>query len=309
MDVTSPTSPTSATFAHARERGYTTWTPPSVSRTTFLKEAVSRIYQERIAEVHPSAPSTPTKFPSAAPSASSTPEHDSEEAPNEIVAARWRCARHAAEIRAKRSEPGFDQLPPSEDRPMSNYPSVLEKLDGPVGADEDAPPIPSLPATTFVEKKSDSRTPTPLGADTEKTVISALVVPKGPQVRDPVDVAVERLVSMGFESRKAKKALAESDTGNSVSFEAALESLVRERKRDVDGLMHYGYRGNVKERLRRFEEHAGAGASANEVPRSSMQRGGSVRRLASQMERRGCGGQEAQRGSGGVGLGIGGVAV
>lgn len=111
---------------------------------------------------------------------------------------------------------------------MSNYPDVLEKLD-PVAA----PPVPSIPS---VHARTLSE------ADTSKSMVSALVVPAGPQVRDPVDVAVERLVAMGFESRKAKKALADTDTGNNIDFEAALECLVRARKRDVSGLMHSGYR-------------------------------------------------------------------
>ena len=121
---------------------------------------------------------------------------------------------------------------------------------------------------------------------------------------------------MGFESKKAKKALAESDTGNSVNFESALESLVRERKRDVDGLMHFGYRGNVSERRRRFEEQfersggvagigGGAGLGEGEIDgvgRPAPLRVGSVRRMASQMER-----AKASDSRNGVGLGIGGV--
>ena len=116
---------------------------------------------------------------------------------------------------------------------MSNYPDVLAKLDA-----TDAPPVPPI-AFGHSKSRSDS--------DTSKHMVSALVVPRGPQVRDPVDVAVERLVYMGFEPAKAKRALACTDTGNSVDFEGALEALVRERKRDVDGLMHLGYRGRMGE--------------------------------------------------------------
>ncbi|KAL9131426.1 MAG: hypothetical protein Q9217_000640 [Psora testacea] len=223
LDVTSPTTPTAATFAHARSRGYMNWTPRPVSRATFLKEAVSRVYQERIALVHPtSAPSSPH----TATTGPASPVQSLQGSPNEVIAARWRCARHAAEIRAKRSEPGFKKLPPSEDRPMSNYPDVLEKLDK--AAPGDAPPVPVLPASTPTAAR---HRPTASGCDTLKHMVSALVVPKGPQVRDPVDVAVERLVDMGFEPAKAKKALADTDTGNSVDFDGALELLVRERKR------------------------------------------------------------------------------
>ena len=346
LDVTSPTSPTATTFARAKAQGYTAWTPPSVSRATFLKEAVSRIYQERIAEMQTalitstssSAPTSPTKPTSLSPEAAavtrsrSTSNSSTESASQqETIAARWRCARHAAEIRAKRSEPGFSDLPASEDRPMSEFPAVLEQLDL-----DSAPPVPTLPLNTTSHSASASLSSLPTArpieksasrsnhkasnslSDTAKTVISALVVPRGPQVKDPVDDALERLVSMGFESKKAKKALAESDNGDSVCFEVALEKLVRERKRDVEGLMHAGYRGRivngnpvvrsgsttkgegsaVAERRRRFEE-----LSSPALPPTTLERfrGGNAAAGAAT--------GKGERGSFGVGLGIGGVNV
>ena len=236
LDVTSPTTPTAATFAHARSRGYTNWNPPPVSRANFLKEAVSRVYQERIALAHkPSAPSSPQ----AVSTDPASPVESQAVSTDGVVAARWRCARHAAEIRAKRSQPSFKTLPASEDRPMSKYPDVVKKLDK--ATPGDSPPVPTLSPSLNTAMGQHSKTPSE--SDTSKHMISALVVPKGPQVRDPVDVAVERLVSMGFESAKAKKALANTDTGNSINFDTALEHLVRERKRDVEGWMHFRYRG------------------------------------------------------------------
>jgi hypothetical protein len=142
-----------------------------------------------------------------------------------ILASRQKVAVHAAEIRAKRSEPGFKALPPSEDRPMSKYPDILEKLDMPTPS----PPMPSPRPQTALPTYSQTLTHHPS--------LPLLTVPSGPQVRDPVDVAVERLVGMGFEERRAKKALADTDSGNSVDFERAVEVLVRERKREVAGLM------------------------------------------------------------------------
>lgn len=235
LDVTSPTSPTAATFAHARSRGYTSWTPPPISRATFLKEAISRIYQEKIAATHTaSAPSSPhSKLTTPALEIARVPTNSDEGTVSESIAARWRCNRHAAEIRAKRNDPNFSTLPPSEDRPMSEYPNVVARLDS-----QSAPPVPTVP----------THRATPSETDTAKHMVSALVVPAGPQVRDPVDVAVDKLVAMGFEASKAKKALADTDTGNNVDFEGALEHLVRERKRDVNGMMHAGYRGKVEER-------------------------------------------------------------
>ena len=230
LDVTSPTSPTAATFAHARTRGYTDWIPPPVSRATFLKEAVSRVYQEKVASRHPPSPTPSGKADS--PTIAIGPSSPQPPASNDTVAARWRVARHAAEIRAKRSDPGFKSLPTSEDRPMSEFPDVISKLDA------SAPPVPAIPS-------AHARTPSE--EDTSKNFVSALVVPAGPQVRDPVDVAVEKFVAMGFDKGKAAKALAETDTGNSIDFAAAMEWLVRERKRDVGGLMHATYRGPIQE--------------------------------------------------------------
>ena len=229
LDVTSPTSPSAATFAHARSRGYTTWTPPSVSRATFLKEAVSRVYQERITVRH-SPPLNDSPQPDS-PTLAADPSSPLPPVANDTVAARWRVARHAAEIRAKRNDPSFNLVPTSEDRPMSEFPNVIEKLDA------NPPPVPALP--------SSIHTRTPSEEDTSKNFISALVVPSGPQVRDPVDVAVEKFVAMGFDKSKAGKALAETDTGNSIDFAAAMEWLVRERKRDVGSLMHATYRGPI----------------------------------------------------------------
>lgn len=235
LDVTSPTSLAATTFTHARTRGYTNWTPPTVSRATFLKEAVSRVYQEKISLQRTPPPSSPKTTDSSPTLPDSSPAHP--QSVNDTNAARWRCARHAAEIRAKRNDPSFNLLPTSEDRPMSEFPSVLEALST---TSPTAPPMPPLP-TTITITSAHARTPSEI--DSAKSVISALVVPAGPQVRDPVDLAVDRFVRMGFDKGKAAKALAETDTGNSIDFGAAMEWLVRERKRDVGGLMHAGYRG------------------------------------------------------------------
>ena len=232
LDVTSPTSPTAATFAHARSKGYTTWAPPTTSRATFLKEAVSRIYEEKIAEGRPGSAPINSNATITAPETDSVLNAD-DPSVNETVAARWRCARHAAEIRAKRNDPAFAALPTSEERPMSEYPNDLARLNS--TATSPPPPMPSHRALASE-------------MDTAKHMVSALVVPAGPQVRDPVDVAVDRLVAMGFDAAKAKRALADTDTGNSVDFESALEYLVRERKRDVSGMMHVGYRGKAQDR-------------------------------------------------------------
>ena len=240
LDITSPNSPNASNFAHARSKGYTNWTPPAVSRATFLKEAVSRVYQEKIAAKHTSVPNSP-KATITAISKNTIGNLNPEESPvSDAVAARWRVQRHAAELRARKMDPNFRAMPPSDDRPMSNWTGVLTALDTGVKNNKNARPLPPL-------QKFHHRA-TPSESDTAKHMVSALVVPAGPQVRDPVDLAVEKLVGMGFEAAKAKKALADTDTGNSINFDHALEYLVRQRKRDVSGLMHEGYRGKAEER-------------------------------------------------------------
>ncbi|KAL8855366.1 MAG: hypothetical protein Q9178_007980 [Gyalolechia marmorata] len=233
LDVTSPHSPTATTFAHARTRGYTTWSRPTfgASRSTFLKEAVSRVYEEKMCQRHPTV------------NVSSSPTATSPTSPSDAQLSRQRCAAHAAEIRAKRSDPAFKTLPPSEERPMSNFPDVVEKLEN----NSNVPEVPRIPTGLTHLVIPSSSTPTPSQPMIAPLNIHTVhrPVPSGPQVRDPVDVAVDRLVAMGFDEKKAKKALADTDSGNSVDFEKAVEMLVRDRKRDVGGLMHWGYRGRL----------------------------------------------------------------
>ncbi|KAL8970219.1 MAG: hypothetical protein Q9183_001623 [Haloplaca sp. 2 TL-2023] len=228
LDVTSPHSPTAATFAHARSRGYNAWSPPPLgsSRSTFLKEAVSRVYEEKMCQRYPTVHIT------------SSPMASSPSSPGDAQLSRQRCAAHAAEIRAKRSDPSFKALPPSEERPMSNFPDVVEKLES-----NNVPDVPAVP--TKLAQDTTTHLPKQAGIPRLNMQTVHLTVPSGPQVRDPVDVAVDRLVAMGFDEKKAKKALADTDSGNSVDFEKAVEVLVRERKRDVGGIMHWGYRGRL----------------------------------------------------------------
>ena len=77
---------------------------------------------------------------------------------------------------------------------------------------------------------------------------------RDPQVRDPADIALERLIEMGFEEKIAVKALADTDTGNNVDFDRALETLVRQRKRDVSKLPSWTYGGAATAEVPRAPE-------------------------------------------------------
>ena len=250
LDIAPPRTPTPTVFDYARSRGYTTWTLPSLgaSRSTFLKQAVSRVYHDKTLQRHDQA-----SFDSQRPSSSS-----SSIPPPNILAARERIAAHRAEIRAKRSEPGFKALLPSEDRPMSNFPYVLSKLETSPFAISGRDPINNTPLSGVTSVTSTSlQIPASISPVPSSNAItsdqlccaerqdSSTTVPLGPQVRDPVDIAVERLVDMGFEEKKAKKALADTDSGNSIEFDKALELLVREKKRDVNTWLNWSCSGTM----------------------------------------------------------------
>ncbi len=177
LDLAGASSPTASTFAQAHSNGWTSWQPPAFgsSKSTFLKEAVSLVYEEKITK------------------RMSSQKNVGEESQAGLASqSRQRCLSHAAEIRARRLSPEYTDLPVSEERPLSKYPEVIRRLE--------APP---------------TRSTSP--------------APQGQQVKDPVDMALERLVAMGFDERAAKKALAETDSGNAIDFDAAVNKLMRER--------------------------------------------------------------------------------
>ena len=245
LDVTGPSSPTATTFALARSRGYTQWTPPSlgVSRSTFLKEAVSRVYQERMnARRYPSIEtSSPVYSSPVSPQVPMSPET--------TYASRQRIAAHAAQIRHARLDPNFHRLPSSEERPMSTCTDVFERLD--VRSSFATPQTrqsqmqASAPGRLYIPPNNHHvpRGPQELSIRPPLSTSSSYSGPSGPQVRDPVDVAIDRLVAMGFDEKRSKKALADTDNGNGIDFDEAVEVLVRERKRSVNNMMHWGYRG------------------------------------------------------------------
>ena len=339
LDVTSPRAPMTAMFAHARAHGYTAWTPPSPSssRSTFLKEAVSRVYEDKLAASRSSSSASPKKLgclPRVVTSLSRKHTCDEPPSPGTALASRQRVAQHAAELRAKKQDPTYKNVPVASERPMSNYRDVLDRLEALSASVEPVPPVPKLPSlaaqlskclprvsisSPIREKveapaeesasssavslptpasprpgpKADVRDPavspttgkddrfaslqdrvtgpgpgsrsgTPVEVSDEKVAVeplpespkpnddartgagkqsksnngqknpppkAAVVVPRGPQVRDPVDTAVERLMAMGFDETRAKRALAETDSGNRINFENALNRLVKEQER------------------------------------------------------------------------------
>lgn len=193
-----------------------------------------------------------TKTESLEPSSSVAPE-------GTIAASSQRMAAHTAEIRAKRKDPAFKALLPSEDRPMSNFPEVLRKLENSSVITDDSSSTATLsslaPSSQLVPSGSGFTTP-PVSLNLMPSRSSCFSIHDGefdaahetslgPQFRDPVDIALEGLVKMGFDKKTAVKALADTDTGNNVDFDRALDTLVRQRKRDVSKMPNWNYRGAI----------------------------------------------------------------
>ncbi|KAI9682511.1 MAG: hypothetical protein M1829_000303 [Trizodia sp. TS-e1964] len=201
-------------FTIAAKNGWTVWEAPAAggSRGTFLKEAVTRIYEERVAGSRGHSPSnsissttsssskaSASSKTSTAPSIKSKCEGGERERERPTSSDRQRLQGHRLEIQRRRASPEYKELPPSEERPMSHWQTALSKFSHTSG--KDIPAVPAVPTVSAVEFK--------------------------PLVDDPVDKAVFRLVGMGFTVEESKKALARTDTGENLDVEAAVAMLLK----------------------------------------------------------------------------------
>ncbi|KAI9838767.1 MAG: hypothetical protein M1837_002333 [Sclerophora amabilis] len=187
-------------FALAAENGWTDWDPPveGGSRSTFLKEAIIRVYEEQVvAERRTRSPALSPGLASSSLSASPSSSPNTEGAKS---SARERMAMHAAEIRARRQNPQFALQPASDERPMSDWQTALHKF-------RSSSPVAAADATLM---------PSPLSKQ-----------PMLKQVDDPVDTAVWKMQGMGFPPEMAKKALAETDTGENLNVPGAINLCLR----------------------------------------------------------------------------------
>ncbi|GME49158.1 f-box domain protein [Neofusicoccum parvum] len=110
--ATASTSTDPSAFIRALESGWMNWSPPQLdgSRRTFLKEAVARVYEEKIATM-----------------AASTPQDD-RAAMKQVM--RQRIAAHKAEIRTRRRTGDCLLVRMSMERPMSEWEGVFDRLGG-----------------------------------------------------------------------------------------------------------------------------------------------------------------------------------
>ncbi|KAJ5394402.1 uncharacterized protein N7487_012043 [Penicillium crustosum] len=228
-----PADTTAATFTKAKSIGLTKWegTETEASRSSFLKEAVSRAYdlQERALD-------SPTEI---SPRKTSPIENDRE--------IRERQAGYAYELRRRR-ECGLDPDPKgrfsfSAERPMSEFSTIVHNLNGSL---RDHRPIPSVPALVLDRSSTSTagtapQTPTHpfdpanlfASSHTPPPPPPMMSLPLRPQVLDPVDRAIDMMVNeLGFSTQDAKWALKITDTGEGIDATAAVQLLQRQREKN-----------------------------------------------------------------------------
>jgi len=117
LDLATPsTNQTESVLLIAADMGWTTWQRPAFggSRSTFLKEAVARVYEEKLAMLR------------SAELAKDLQVHRAEA----IHHRRQRSEELAAQLRLKKSSVDFKNIPVSEDRPMSMWMEWNSMMEG-----------------------------------------------------------------------------------------------------------------------------------------------------------------------------------
>ena len=222
-----------------------------MSRSSFLKDAVSRAYESRLSKGESPAkragspPTTSDAFFPAAPHRRGRLSDQSD--PNKLANDfRERRAALAEELQQKNNEaPPKEQIPQVkigfrrstfvDERPLSKYHEVMKRFEPPgsnvppgvhVPSSSNVPPVPSIQPQ--YEPPVSSR----LGQS-----VMTMMPPSSPQVRDPVDMAMARMVDdLGFNREDAKRALKATDTGDAINVDAAVMLLVQERRKEDPAL-------------------------------------------------------------------------
>ncbi|KAF7165460.1 hypothetical protein CNMCM6106_001618 [Aspergillus hiratsukae] len=227
-----------ATFQTAQSIGLTKWEPcdSEISRSTFLKEAVSRAYKAR--EGRPSVNAPRLSNASSTSSGSSagrekTSQTNSNSTDNN-QSNRRRQAVFAAQLRNRRTQQNTGSpITFAEERPISSYAMIMRRLEG--LPSEQPPPLPTQPVLSPASQSPRYCSPTPVQ-------YSQLLPPPPPptanplfyrpQVLDPVDQAIHTMVhELGFKEEDAKWALKITDNGEGIDANAAVALLTREQER------------------------------------------------------------------------------
>ncbi|KAF3400001.1 hypothetical protein F1880_008218 [Penicillium rolfsii] len=228
-----PAEATAATFSKAQSNGLTKWEPTETetSRSSFLKEAVSRVYEglERSFTF-----SSPKEFAYPQPQSFQRRKQFQEEL-------------RTRRLRGPPSREGALGTSFADERPMSEFSTIVHNLNG--TTPRNALPVPPVPAPSFdrlsssiaasVGPRSTSRSPPrPLTPETNLPIprsppLQPVLAPQPlrPQVQDPVDRAISRMVNeLGFNQDDVKWALKITDTGEGIDVDAA-EQLLKQQKR------------------------------------------------------------------------------
>ncbi|KAF2499789.1 hypothetical protein BU16DRAFT_283454 [Lophium mytilinum] len=215
LDLATPSKlPDASLFVLASENGWVNWKAPQHggSRKTFLKEAVSRVYEDKIA----------ASF--------------SSQGQKEMIRqlSKQRIQKHILEIRKRKMTGESREVRMSQERPMSNWESVFTRFAGP-----------QPPASRATSMSSPLSVRSPLAAVPETSSLTSLVPPplenhpaflqhplqqqinQSSSAENTAEKAIYRIVEMGFTADQARHALRMTDMGDGLRVDRAVELLLR----------------------------------------------------------------------------------
>ncbi|EAW08737.1 F-box domain protein [Aspergillus clavatus NRRL 1] len=242
-----PVDNAEVTFRTARSVGLTKWEPSDsdISRSTFIKEAVSRTYKAREGNLSlPSSRSSRLSNASSRSSGSSSSQENSSQTNTNSTDSkqsnRRRQAVFAAQLRSRRAQqqnaPG-NPITFADERPISSYALIMRRLEGlPCEQQQQQPPPLPNQAQAF---SSTAQIPRycpppvqyfpPLPPPPPPTATWPAPAVHQPQVLDPVDQAIHMMThELGFREEDAKWALKITDSGEGIDANAAIALLMRE---------------------------------------------------------------------------------
>lgn len=197
--------------------GLTKWdlSDAEVTRSSFLKEAVSKSYKAREDASSVGSPSNSSASSSRSSLNDQSSQSSTTSSDKPVQHHRARQAAFAAELRNQRTQPrNVTYTSFADERPISSYTVVMNGLDGLTQHHQQArPPLSPPPHAPIPQVYAPGPNPN-----------------HGPgPVLDPVDRAIDLIVrELGFNENNAKWALKITDTGEGINTDAAVSLLIRE---------------------------------------------------------------------------------
>ncbi|RAL08347.1 uncharacterized protein BO97DRAFT_354259 [Aspergillus homomorphus CBS 101889] len=212
------------TFKKAQSMGLARWAPSDTvaSRSSFLREAVSKAYRPRENTLSEAScrSSGASKSPSPSAGRDRSPTSGSPGKTDSLLEMqRRRQAAYSAQLKLQKQQP--TSMPtssqPAEERPISNYETIISRLEG-----RSSGPV-----------RTESIASPPRASSTIPGLYQQSTAPalQHPQVCDPTDKAMDMMVrELGFEEEDAKWALKITDSGEGINASAAVSLLMREHR-------------------------------------------------------------------------------